>query len=94
MPDVSLPAMPSHWLYVGAAALMALYALFMWAATVFRRKRTVILTRSSALDELNASLGRIATALETIIEIQRRPGTDAASPAKHSIPLSMFGREM
>ena len=89
----NLPAIPAHWLYAGGLALMVLYALFMWGATVFRRKRTVNLTYSPALDELNMRLDRIASALERLAEAQHRPASETPSAGKHSIPLSMFGRE-
>lgn len=67
-----------------------------WAVQQFRRKRVIVVQRSSVSDQLLFELGRIADSLEILAN---RPADQIIASASHSdeesrtIPYSMFGRE-
>lgn len=67
-----------------------------WAVLQFRRKRVIMVQRSTVSDQLLFELGRIADSLEIIAN---RPADQIIAATDHSdedsraIPYSMFGRE-
>jgi hypothetical protein len=67
-----------------------------WAVQQFRRKRVIVVQRSTVSDQLLFELGRIADSLEIIAN---RPADQIIADASHgdensrTIPYSMFGRE-
>jgi type II secretory pathway pseudopilin PulG len=68
-----------------------------WAVQLFRRKRTVVVQRSTVSDQMIYELSRIADALD---RIANRPADEAIAAASRRLtekppanPLSIFGRE-
>jgi hypothetical protein len=67
-----------------------------WAVQQFRRKRVIMVQRSTVSDQLLFELGRIADSLEIIAN---RPADQIIAAASEkdeesrTIPYSMFGRE-
>lgn len=67
-----------------------------WAVQQFRRKRVIVVQRSTVSDQLLFELGRIADSLEIIAN---RPADQIIASASQedegsrTIPYSMFGRE-
>ena len=67
-----------------------------WAVQQFRRRRVIVVQRSTVSDQLLFELGRIADSLETIAN---RPADQIIASAgqkeedSRTIPYSIFGRE-
>ncbi len=80
------------------AILVLVVAATAWAVQQFRRRRSVVLQRSSVSDQVVYELSRIADALERIANrpadqvIADASKRQAEESAGGRIPLSMFGR--
>jgi hypothetical protein len=78
------------------AILVFVAVLTAWAVQQFRRRRSVVVQRSTVSDQLVYELSRIADALD---RIANRPAdqliaaANARAEESRTIPLSIFGRE-
>lgn len=78
--------------YIAAIAALAVVVLLYWAASIFLRKRFVILYHSQALTELTTELRRCANALEKLVGQERAQPEQGTEEKVTRVSSSMFGR--